>query len=203
MGAHCLFTTLSVEGMVRGSVVSVAPDIGGGSSSVGKKAGRSDVVTGVLRSCCAEPAVGAGPGLSAQSNPRAPTSANESRCGPTGGSASVPIPSGTTCSSAQGPSGITNSASVKSASRVACAKGTGGARPRAPLLSMGCRSPYSVAARAAPPIARRAAPPRLTSPPDAAHRPRRLAIATAPHSARAIPPSGHEASASAHLTYCL
>lgn len=33
--------------------------------------------------------------------------------------------------------------------------------------------PYSVAARAAPPIARRAAPPRLTSPPDAAHRPRR------------------------------
>lgn len=122
-------------------VVRVAPDIIGGSSSgLGKKAGRSDVVTGVLRSLGMPPEAGAGAGFSAQSNPREPTSASVSRCGPTGGSASVPIPSGTTCSSAQGPIGITNNASVKTASRAAGAKGTGAARPRAAVLSMEPRS---------------------------------------------------------------
>lgn len=117
-----------------------APDIGGGSSRLGKKAGRSDVVTGVLRSAGAPPVVSAGAGLSAQSKPRAPTSASESRCGPIGGSESVPIPSGTTCSSAHGPSGITNNASVKTASHAAGAKGTGAARPRIAVLSMEPRS---------------------------------------------------------------
>lgn len=63
----------------------LAPDIEGGSSSVGKKAGRSDVVTGVFRSV-GVPAAGVGvdTGFSAQSNPSAPTSARESRCGPDG-----------------------------------------------------------------------------------------------------------------------
>lgn len=98
------------------------------------------MVTGVLRSLGMPPKVGAGAGFSVQSKPRVPTSASESRCGPIGGSESVPIPSGTTCSSAQGPIGITNNASVKTASRVAGAKGTGAARPRTAVLSMEPRS---------------------------------------------------------------
>lgn len=62
-----------------------APEIDGGSSSVGKKAGRSEVLTGVLRSVGVPDAgVGADTGFSAQSNPSAPTSARESRCGPVG-----------------------------------------------------------------------------------------------------------------------
>lgn len=117
-----------------------APDIGGGSSRFGKKAGRSDVVTGVLRSDVVLPDDGTAVGFNAQSKPRVPTSARESRCGPTGGSVSVPIPSGTTCSSAHGPSGITNSASVKTASHAAGAKGTNAARPRIAFLSMEPRS---------------------------------------------------------------
>lgn len=131
-----------VPGPDSGSVTwwRVAPDIGGGSSRFGKKAGRSDVVTGVLRSVGVPPAVGAGAGFKLQSKPRAPTSASESRWGPTGSSASVPIPSGTTCSSAQGPIGITNNASVKTASRAAGANGTGAARPRTAVLSMEPRS---------------------------------------------------------------
>lgn len=124
----------------HGNKNEIAPDISGGSRRLGKKAGRSDVVTGVLRSDGVPPAVGTGAGFSAQSNPRVPTSAKESRCGPTGGSASVPIPSGTTCSSAHGPSGITNNASVETAFRAADAKGTGAARPRVAVLSMEPRS---------------------------------------------------------------
>lgn len=116
------------------------PDIGGGSSRLGKKAGKSDVVTGVLRSVGEVPELCKGAGLRAQSKPSTPTSASESRCGPVRGSESVPIPSGTTCSSAHGPSGITNNASVKTASRVAGAKGTGAARPRTAVLSMEPRS---------------------------------------------------------------
>lgn len=158
---HCLFTTLSVEsgrGQISHSRLRVpcraacdvscesssawrdAPDIGGGSRRLGKKAGRSDVVTGVLRSAGAPPVIGAGAGFSAQSKPSAPTSAKDRRCGPAGCSESVPRPSGTTCSSAHGPNGITNNASVKTASRAAGAKGTGAARPRVALLSMEPRS---------------------------------------------------------------
>lgn len=108
-----------------------APDIGGGSNRLGKKAGRSEVLTGVLRSDGVWPKEGAGAGFSAQSKPSAPMSASESRCGPIGCSASMPIPSGTTCSSAHGPSGITNSASVKTASRAAVRRGLA---PRVPAL---------------------------------------------------------------------
>ena len=140
MIVHCLFTTLSASRVRGGGGTRHAPDIGGGSSRLGKKAGRSDVVTGVLRSAGAPPGMGAGAGLSAQSKPSAPTSASDSRCGPIGGSASAPMPSGTTCSSAHGPNGITNNASVKTASRAAGAKGTGAARPRVALLSMEPRS---------------------------------------------------------------
>lgn len=100
-----------------------APDIAGGSSRLGKKAGRSEVLTGVLRSDGEWPSAGAGTGFSAQSKPSAPMSASESKCGPVGWSASVPIPSGTTCSSAHDPYDITNNASVKTCSRAAVRRG--------------------------------------------------------------------------------
>lgn len=145
--APCLFTTLSFESESRrrarcrrAAPGRDPPEIGGGSSRFGKKAGRSDVVTGVFRSAGMLPDAGTATGLREQSKPRAPISANDRRCGPDGSSASEPIPSGTTCSSAHGPSGITNSASVNTASRAACAKGTGAARPRAAVLSMEPRS---------------------------------------------------------------
>lgn len=74
-----------VQGTPVGKRYAFAPEIDGGSSNVGKKAGRSEVVTGVLRSVgVPEPGVGPDIGFSAQSNPSAPTSARESRCGPDG-----------------------------------------------------------------------------------------------------------------------
>lgn len=126
------------------------------------------------------PMVGAGAGFSAQSKPSAPMSARESRCGPFGCSASEPIPSGTTCSSAHGPSGITNSASVKSASRAAVRRGLAPRDPApqfyqwstGPIFGSGARISANRAASCPPRAdvtARRRPPP--APPPQAPHHP--------------------------------